>query len=98
LVAKILIVQGLGSHARNEPLREDIVHSASRVFAVVGIALLLLLMQAAVAQQPAVPQQPVTAQQPEGTVYQKDRGLQTAALASAINTFDPDPSWQKAQP
>ena len=34
----------------------------------------------------------------EGTVYQKNLGLQTAEIARAINTFDPDPSWQKAQP
>jgi Protein of unknown function (DUF3300) len=41
------------------------VHSAMRMFALVGIALNLLLMQAAVAQQPAVPQQPVAAPQPQ---------------------------------
>ncbi len=34
----------------------------------------------------------------QGTVYQKNLGPQTAELAPAINTFDPDPSWQKAQP
>jgi Protein of unknown function (DUF2950) len=34
----------------------------------------------------------------QGTVYQKNLGPQTAEIAPAINTFDPDPSWQKAQP
>jgi hypothetical protein len=34
----------------------------------------------------------------EGVVYQKDLGPQTAELAPAINTFDPDPNWQKTQP
>ena len=34
----------------------------------------------------------------DGTVYQKDLGAQTAELAPAITSFDPDPSWQKAQP
>jgi Protein of unknown function (DUF2950) len=34
----------------------------------------------------------------QGTVYQKNLGPQTAQIAPAINTFDPDPSWQKTQP
>ena len=34
----------------------------------------------------------------QGTVYQKNLGPQTAEIAPAINTFDPDPRWQKAQP
>ena len=46
-------------------LKEGRVHSALRIFAAVAIALHLLLLQAAVAQQPAVPPQPVAAQQPE---------------------------------
>jgi hypothetical protein len=44
-------------------LREDIVHSAMRVFAAMVIALDLLCIQAVVAQQPAAPQQPVAAQE-----------------------------------
>jgi len=31
-------------------------------------------------------------------VYQKNLGPQTAKLAPAISRFDPDPSWQKAEP
>jgi Protein of unknown function (DUF2950) len=33
-----------------------------------------------------------------GVVYQKNLGPQTAKIAPAISRFDPDPSWQKAQP
>jgi Protein of unknown function (DUF2950) len=33
----------------------------------------------------------------EGVVYQTNLGPQTAELAPAITSFDPDPSWQKAQ-
>jgi hypothetical protein len=33
----------------------------------------------------------------EGVVYQTNLGPQTAELAPAIRTFDPDSSWQKAQ-
>jgi hypothetical protein len=31
----------------------------------------------------------------EGVVYQKDLGLKTDAIAKAIKTYNPDPSWQK---
>jgi hypothetical protein len=31
----------------------------------------------------------------DGMVYQKDLGRRTATLARQINTFDPDPTWQK---
>ena len=34
----------------------------------------------------------------EGVVYQKDLGPRTVELAPAIGSFDPDPSWQKAEP
>jgi hypothetical protein len=34
----------------------------------------------------------------DGVVYQKNLGPQTAKLAPAISRFDPDPSWQKAEP
>jgi len=32
-----------------------------------------------------------------GTVYQKDLGLKTAAIAKAMKIYNPDSSWQKAQ-
>ena len=31
----------------------------------------------------------------DGMVYQKDLGRRTATLARQINTFDPDPTWQR---
>ncbi|HEY7088543.1 MAG TPA: DUF2950 domain-containing protein [Tepidisphaeraceae bacterium] len=34
----------------------------------------------------------------DGVVYQKDLGEQTEAIASAMTTFDPDPSWKKSEP
>jgi Protein of unknown function (DUF2950) len=34
----------------------------------------------------------------DGAVYQKNLGPQTAKLAPTISRFDPDPSWQKAEP
>jgi hypothetical protein len=34
----------------------------------------------------------------DGVVYEKDLGPDTAARASAMTRFDPDPSWQKVQP
>jgi len=34
----------------------------------------------------------------DGVVYQKNLGPQTAKAAPAISRFDPDPSWQKAEP
>ena len=34
----------------------------------------------------------------DGAVYQKDLGPDTAARASAITRFDPDPTWQKVEP
>jgi Protein of unknown function (DUF2950) len=34
----------------------------------------------------------------EGVVYQKNLGPRTAEIAVTISRFDPDPSWQKAQP
>jgi len=34
----------------------------------------------------------------DGTVYQKNLGPETAALAEAMTRYDPDPSWQKAEP
>ncbi|MDH4064486.1 MAG: DUF2950 domain-containing protein [Acidobacteriota bacterium] len=33
-----------------------------------------------------------------GTTYQKDLGPDTATLATAISVFDPDSSWEKAEP
>ena len=33
----------------------------------------------------------------DGTVYQKDLGPNTAALAEQMARFDPDPSWKAAQ-
>lgn len=35
---------------------------------------------------------------PDGQLYQKNLGPQTARAAEAIKSFDPDPSWQAAQP
>lgn len=32
----------------------------------------------------------------EGTVYQKNLGPQSAAIAEAMKAYDPDPTWQKA--
>jgi hypothetical protein len=34
----------------------------------------------------------------DGVVYEKDLGPDTAARAAAMTRFDPDPSWQKAEP
>ncbi|HYN59881.1 MAG TPA: DUF2950 family protein, partial [Rubrivivax sp.] len=34
----------------------------------------------------------------DGIVYQRSLGPNTDALARAMKTFDPDSSWQKAQP
>ena len=34
----------------------------------------------------------------QGTLYEKNLGPDTAALARAIKRFDPDPSWQKVEP
>jgi hypothetical protein len=34
----------------------------------------------------------------DGVVYQKDLGPDTAARASAMTRFDPDSTWQKADP
>ena len=34
----------------------------------------------------------------DGVVYQKDLGPQTAKVAPMISRFDPDQSWQKAEP
>ena len=34
----------------------------------------------------------------DGVVYEKDLGPNTAAVAAAIRTFNPDSSWQKAVP
>jgi hypothetical protein len=34
----------------------------------------------------------------DGAVYQKNLGPQTAKLAPTISRFDPEPSWQKAEP
>ena len=34
----------------------------------------------------------------DGVVYQKDLGPDTAARAAAITRFDPDSTWQKAEP
>ncbi len=34
----------------------------------------------------------------EGVVYEKDLGPDTAARASAMTRFDPDPTWRKAAP
>jgi hypothetical protein len=34
----------------------------------------------------------------DGTVYQKNLGPETAALAEAMTRYDPDPSWQKVEP
>ena len=34
----------------------------------------------------------------DGVVYQKNLGPETAKAAPAISRFDPDPSWQKAEP
>lgn len=33
----------------------------------------------------------------DGIVYQKDLGERTGELAKAMTTYDPDPSWQKAE-
>lgn len=33
---------------------------------------------------------------PDGTVYQKDLGKKTSTLAKAMNKYDPDSRWQKA--
>ncbi len=34
----------------------------------------------------------------QGTLYEKNLGPDTAAVARAIKRFDPDPSWQKVEP
>jgi Protein of unknown function (DUF2950) len=34
----------------------------------------------------------------DGVVYQKVLGPQTAKVAPTISLFDPDQSWQKAEP
>jgi hypothetical protein len=34
----------------------------------------------------------------QGVVYQKDLGNATEQIATEMNAFDPDPSWQKAAP
>jgi hypothetical protein len=34
----------------------------------------------------------------DGTVYQKNLGPETAAVAEAMTRYDPDASWQKAEP
>jgi hypothetical protein len=34
----------------------------------------------------------------QGTLYEKNLGPDTAALARAIKRFDPDPSWRKVEP
>jgi hypothetical protein len=34
----------------------------------------------------------------DGVVYEKDLGTDTAAIASAMTRFDPDSTWQKAEP
>lgn len=34
----------------------------------------------------------------DGVLYEKDLGPDTAARASAMTRFDPDPSWQKVEP
>ena len=31
----------------------------------------------------------------DGVVYEKDLGENTAAMASQMATFDPDPSWKR---
>jgi hypothetical protein len=31
----------------------------------------------------------------EGVVYEKDLGADTAKIAGAMNTFDPDASWSR---
>ena len=33
----------------------------------------------------------------EGLVYQKDLGLKTDAIAEAMKTYNPDPTWQKVE-
>jgi hypothetical protein len=33
----------------------------------------------------------------DGTVYQKDLGKKTEALAKAMKLYNPDSSWQKAE-
>jgi hypothetical protein len=33
----------------------------------------------------------------DGVVYQKDLGKETDVLAKAMNEYDPDSSWQKAE-
>jgi hypothetical protein len=33
----------------------------------------------------------------DGVVYQKDLGKNTAAIATAMNSFNPDPSWKRPQ-
>ena len=33
-----------------------------------------------------------------GTVYQKDLGENTEAIAKKITSFDPDRTWQKVEP
>lgn len=34
----------------------------------------------------------------DGVVYQKDLGPQTVTLAQDLNLYDPDPTWQEAEP
>ena len=34
----------------------------------------------------------------DGVVYERDLGPNTAAVASGIKAFDPDPTWQKSLP
>jgi hypothetical protein len=34
----------------------------------------------------------------DGTVYQKNLGPETAALAAAMTRYDPDASWEKVEP
>ncbi len=34
----------------------------------------------------------------DGVVYQKNLGKDTAAIASRMVRFDPDPSWSKIRP
>jgi hypothetical protein len=33
----------------------------------------------------------------DGVVYQKDLGRETAKTATAMTSFDPDPSWKKVE-
>jgi len=34
----------------------------------------------------------------DGQIYQKDLGPETAAIADAIQVFDPDETWEKVSP